>query len=369
MQVGVLDDLTKCELEGCEASSFLPATCTNCKRTFCPDHIFSSAHNCPCTYDARLLTCPICNAVVDTLPGQSADAAVSMHIDQGCPPPRGLKGSNSSLRPLTGNSRRGLDGKYASHVHCLGSAKSGDVINPVPYDARVKRISVPTHPRVAQPFPSSQGLKKLVSLSQIMEMTPGNTLPQAIGRPLGVAVEKSGEEVWAPLVYTLVYPTLTAVTPSSSDVPQLSSEMGSEAAHGHSSHHCTLLPIPPLYVYVKVKKFVLGKVLDIVVEALKLRYDFFSPLSEKESLLPKYLFVVPQKPPVGATEAMYPPQTLSCLAYKVLTGPSQKETSGCPPPSHSRFVCFISNSPSLPKGVLSAMRKHIRQERSQCAVA
>lgn len=74
-----------CALATCKELDFLPFRCEFCARTFCLAH--RSAHDCPAATRGAAATveCPRCGQVVVVRDGRSADEAVTLHLDAGCP--------------------------------------------------------------------------------------------------------------------------------------------------------------------------------------------------------------------------------------------------------------------------------------------
>jgi hypothetical protein len=72
----------------CRQLDFLPAVCDCCTKTFCTECLPYDKHSCPMAQQKNKLAavCPLCDIVVTTTPGQSADDAVERHISNGCKP-------------------------------------------------------------------------------------------------------------------------------------------------------------------------------------------------------------------------------------------------------------------------------------------
>lgn len=434
MQVGVYDDGQVCQFDGCLETDLLPAVCTNCKRTFCSQHILSSSHHCQCVPDARLPHCPICNAVVLAAPGQSIDDAVSRHIDRGCAPTEAAGSGapfSSGARPLfnpenpwlVGAGGRGSSasgGGSGSGGHRLGSSSAA----PVPPYRRPPTASSAgqgaRRPSSRSGVTNSAGRPSSTagasagtysSLSALLSLKPGNALRNAVGRPLGVAVEKS-TEAWVPLVYTLVSkedfmdllgdtPTLPLPPPKQglteevtvsagaglSATEQQASKPRPPSSSSTAAAGAAYLAIPPLYVYAR-RTHSLGKVLDTTVQEIRLHHSAFSAATAAStSLSPRYLFLVPQVPPEGATVDMFPPQPLSGLVGKtVWTGPTisgssssssaaaaaaqdSRERKSAGAASSSQAVVFLSNRDRLPPELLTIMRQQRRLATSSSCLA
>ncbi|KAI0561433.1 Zinc finger domain containing protein [Gracilaria domingensis] len=75
----------RCALASCRTLDYLPFTCSSCSRKFCQTHAQPADHACTNPPDNEVPTCPLCSAPVPVPAGSTRDAAVSRHIDQGCP--------------------------------------------------------------------------------------------------------------------------------------------------------------------------------------------------------------------------------------------------------------------------------------------
>lgn len=77
----------RCALPSCGHVDYLPYTCGSCNRQFCERHRFPSVHNCAAAaaQHQHVPTCPICQSAVPAGPDGDLDAAMSHHIDLGCP--------------------------------------------------------------------------------------------------------------------------------------------------------------------------------------------------------------------------------------------------------------------------------------------
>lgn len=395
MQVGVYDDGQICQFDGCMEMDLLPAVCTNCHRTFCSQHILSSSHHCQCMPDARLPHCPICNAVVMAGPGQSIDEAVGQHMDRGCTPAP-VEAPTSGSHPLFNPANPWLVG--------AGRRGSSSTV-PIPPYRRPTSGSAPRETPWTRTSGSSLsrggGLKKpsarrsaYATLSSLLRTKPGNSVSTAIGRPLGVAVEKS-TDAWIPLVYTLVCkkdmteeqqhwqgpqtpsPEQTGEGErgkgavggtgrmlSAQETQDYTSQAKTSASASSDRHHGTTesvyLAVPPLYVYAK-RTHSLGKVLDTTVEEVRLHHSAFSAASASAALSPRYLFLVPLLPPDGVTVEMFPPQPLSGLVSKTVWGsgapaPGDSATSSTGGRTVNQAVVFLSNRDKLPPELLTVLR-------------
>lgn len=71
----------------CNTLDFLPYRCEGCGLNLCAAHRAFKDHACthPPRNDRVLPTCPLCSQAVLVPPGVDCDAAVSDHIDKGCP--------------------------------------------------------------------------------------------------------------------------------------------------------------------------------------------------------------------------------------------------------------------------------------------
>lgn len=419
MQVGVLDDGQVCQFEGCMENDLLPARCTNCKLVFCSDHILSSAHQCRCVIDARLLQCPCCNAVVPTLPRQSPDEAVSAHLDRGCPslPSQPITATSSGSKPSqqldkSGNStnnkhHRSTDGKsYTTRVPPMGMSAAGIAAlrrqgRHAEADRMMKAsLLEPQHPpgdataskgtsvcggsskgATALPITNSSPSVPFLSLRDLLAQEAMNTLSTAVGRPLNVVVEKT-TDAWAPLVYTIISSkslqtenntcTDSNETESSkvdsyrkSEVRESSSLNASTKSKGNTFRSELFLNIPPVYVFAR-RTHVVGKVVDTVCAKIEGRHPCFSSgkLSTNRSLVPQYLFVVPHHPPAEATAAMYPPLPLSSLVSDIGVIPRTLKKS-----SSVKMNVFLSNCETLPEELFGLLRHtHFSLEPSMCLI-
>ncbi|KAJ2708062.1 zinc finger, AN1-type domain [Coemansia sp. IMI 203386] len=75
-----------CEFKDCHLLDFLPVRCKLCGLTFCSDHWEVDKHSCSNKHklvDRIVPTCPICEQPVPLRPKDSADQAVSRHIESG----------------------------------------------------------------------------------------------------------------------------------------------------------------------------------------------------------------------------------------------------------------------------------------------
>lgn len=77
----------RCALSTCGTLDYLPYRCNHCRNQFCASHSQPSAHKCtaPTASTRDVPTCPLCLAPVPRHGTESADIAVSRHIDAGCP--------------------------------------------------------------------------------------------------------------------------------------------------------------------------------------------------------------------------------------------------------------------------------------------
>lgn len=363
MQVGVLDDGQVCQFEGCLENDFLPAKCTNCERMFCSEHILSRSHNCRCMPDARLPHCPQCDVVVPTLPGQSADEAVSLHLDRGCVPPLKTPAPTSSV------AKNNVHGNM-SRAGAAALARHGRGPKPVPLGGGSPKLThsastpsaVPTTENlqgraVTKPTDSSSW----ISLFDLLHQKAKNTPSSAVGRPLGVAKEKN-TAVWVRLVHVIISSTVSDKTSDNTDhkteeksaQEKTTDRNALELSSSTNAASSSFLRVPPLYVYGR-KTFTVGKVLDTVVEDIETHFSCLSSTSPSfnPSLVPRYFFVVHASPPRGATAAMYPPRSLSTLVWKVenISSSDQKISLA------SDALMIVSNCSTLPEGVFKLLRR------------
>lgn len=61
----------------------LPARCGKCGKLFCTAHIAYGAHQCTAFKDTTAAVCPVCQQAVQQRQGETPDAAVSRHLDNG----------------------------------------------------------------------------------------------------------------------------------------------------------------------------------------------------------------------------------------------------------------------------------------------
>lgn len=395
MQVGVLDDGQVCQFEGCLENDLLPAKCTNCQKMFCSEHILSSSHNCHCMPDARLPHCPMCNVVVPMLPGQSADEAVSLHLNRRCVPPlktsatvssptkNSVYPSRSGAKPVTQNplpSRLPPSGISAAGAAAL--ARHGRGSKPVHQGGGTSKSTHSLGTSSGAPTTGSlQGKAETdptdspmwISLSNLLLQKANNTPSSAVGRPLGVAIEKN-TAIWVPLVHFIISSTQSDESSDNTDhiteeksTPKKKTERKeSELSSSTISTSSSFLRVPPLYVYGR-KTYTLGKVLDTVFESIETYHSCLSSASSffNPSLVPHYFFVVHANPPRGATAAMYPPHSLTTLVGKVEnTSSSEKKISLA-----SGALVFVSNCSTLPEDLFKILqRRQAVPEPSTCSI-
>ncbi|PXF43370.1 AN1-type zinc finger protein 2A [Gracilariopsis chorda] len=75
----------RCALPSCRTLDYLPFTCNSCSLKYCQAHAQPTDHACAKPSERDVPTCPLCSAPVPIPPGSTRDAAVSRHIDMGCP--------------------------------------------------------------------------------------------------------------------------------------------------------------------------------------------------------------------------------------------------------------------------------------------
>lgn len=75
-----------CPEETCKKLDFLPMNCDACNQSFCFEHFNYANHNCQSAYkkNIQVPVCPLCNAPVPGIRGQSPDITVGAHIDNDC---------------------------------------------------------------------------------------------------------------------------------------------------------------------------------------------------------------------------------------------------------------------------------------------
>lgn len=75
-----------CAVPTCNRLDFLPYPCDACKNIYCETHRGYAIHECREGYtrDRIVPSCPICNKLVPSKPGQTVDQAMNRHINDGC---------------------------------------------------------------------------------------------------------------------------------------------------------------------------------------------------------------------------------------------------------------------------------------------
>ncbi|CAF1200494.1 unnamed protein product [Rotaria sordida] len=83
-----------CSVKTCNRLDFLPMKCDSCAAILCKDHIKYDEHQCPSSRrkNIQVPICPLCNKAVPLRHrDESADRAVSAHIDRDCKSDPALK--------------------------------------------------------------------------------------------------------------------------------------------------------------------------------------------------------------------------------------------------------------------------------------
>lgn len=75
----------RCALSSCKKLDYLPLRCGGCRQLYCSEHQRPETHQCSSPNHNTVPTCPLCQAPVPILTGMTADDAMSLHIDAGCP--------------------------------------------------------------------------------------------------------------------------------------------------------------------------------------------------------------------------------------------------------------------------------------------
>lgn len=75
----------RCALASCSRLDYLPVRCGGCGQMYCGEHQRPESHTCSSIRPKTVPTCPLCQSAVPFSVGMSADHAMSLHVDAGCP--------------------------------------------------------------------------------------------------------------------------------------------------------------------------------------------------------------------------------------------------------------------------------------------
>ncbi|RWS10541.1 AN1-type zinc finger protein 2A-like protein [Dinothrombium tinctorium] len=117
----------QCSVSSCKQLDFLPFKCDACRNVFCKQHFLYAAHSCKeaALKDNLVPVCPLCNEPVPCRKGETADVAVSQHIDEDCKDERATGKRNTvysnkcSLRHCKNKELIPLVCKFCERNFCL----------------------------------------------------------------------------------------------------------------------------------------------------------------------------------------------------------------------------------------------------------